>query len=217
MADLHEVLRVFIGPDGRGGNELGVVRDGAAVPSRQGRQALAAELGFSETVFVDDAAAGAVDIYTPSVRLGFAGYPLVGVGWLLGVEALRVEAGVVRSWEGGAVRGIRARPEWGTGKQTERYASVAEVEGLGVPEGGRWRYAWAWADEGAGRVRARGFPGRGDGIAEDEATGAAALVLTGELGRGLDIRQGMGSQILTRMNPDGTVEIGGRVTRVGRT
>jgi hypothetical protein len=42
-------------------------------------------------------------------------------------------------------------------------------------------------------------------------------VLTGELGRGLDIRQGMGSQILTRMNPDGTVEIGGRVTRVGRT
>ncbi|MFE2425468.1 PhzF family phenazine biosynthesis protein [Streptomyces sp. NPDC059373] len=214
MADLHEVLRVFTGPDGRGGNALGVVRDGAAVPSREGRQALAAELGFSETVFVDDAEAGTVDIYTPSVRLAFAGYPLVGVGWLLGVDTLRPEAGVVRTWPEGDVRWIRARPEWVTGKRTERYGTVAEVDALPAPPpGDGWVYAWAWADEAAGRVRARGFPRRGDGIAEDEATGAAALVLSGELGRGLDVRQGVGSQILTRMNADGTVEIGGRVSR----
>ena len=46
---------------------------------------------------------------------------------------------------------------------------------------------------------------------EDEATGAAALVLTHELGRGLDIRQGTGSQLVTRPQPDGTIEVGGRV------
>jgi predicted PhzF superfamily epimerase YddE/YHI9 len=200
MSGLHEVLRVFTGPDGHGGSALGVVREGAAVPSREERQALAAE--------------GVVDIYTPSVRLPFAGYPLVGVAWLLGVGTLRPEAGEVRAWQDGEMTWIRARPEWVAGKRTVRYASVAEVEGLPAPPPGEgWEYAWAWTDEAAGVVRARGFPRRGDGVVEDEATGAAALVLTGELGRGLDVRQGVGSRILTRVNGDGTVDIGGRVDR----
>ena len=47
------VLRVFVGPDGRGGNPLGVFLDGAAIP-RDLRQAVAHELNYSETVFVDD-------------------------------------------------------------------------------------------------------------------------------------------------------------------
>lgn len=81
MTDL-DVLRVFCGPDGGGGNALGVVRDGSALPGAAARAALAAELGFSETVFLDDAARGTVDIHTPSVPLTFAGHPLVGVAWL---------------------------------------------------------------------------------------------------------------------------------------
>ena len=72
-------------------------------------------------------------------------------------------------------------------------------------------YCWAWEDEAAGRIRARGFPGRGDGVEEDEATGAAALQLTAELGRALNIVQGAGSQILTAPQPGGWVEVGGRV------
>jgi predicted PhzF superfamily epimerase YddE/YHI9 len=60
-------------------------------------------------------------------------------------------------------------------------------------------------------VRARAFPGRGDGIEEDEATGAAALLLTAQLGRALNITQGRGSQLLTAPQPGGLVEIGGRV------
>ncbi|BFO20989.1 hypothetical protein SHKM778_73770 [Streptomyces sp. KM77-8] len=62
---------------------------------------------------------------------------------------------------------------------------------------GEWIYAWAWLDEAAGRVRARAFPGRDDGIDEDEATGAAALLLTDQMGRALNITQGTGSQLLT--------------------
>jgi hypothetical protein len=45
----------------------------------------------------------------------------------------------------------------------------------------------------------------------DEATGAAALLLTARLGRALNIRQGRGSQLLTAPGPDGTIELGGRV------
>lgn len=62
------------------------------------------------------------------------------------------------------------------------------------------------------RVRARGFPRRPDGvIAEDEATGSAAILLTAQLDRALNITQGAGSQILTAPGADGTIEVGGRV------
>ena len=60
-------------------------------------------------------------------------------------------------------------------------------------------------------MRARAFPGRDDGIEEDEATGAAALLLTQQLGRALNITQGTGSQILTAPQPNDWVEVGGRV------
>src|SRR2546429_1491347 len=84
MAMLH-VLRVFTGDDGSGGNPLGVFLDGAAIPPER-RQAVAADLGFSETVFVDDAADGRLAVFTPTVELPFAGHPLVGTAWLLAPE-----------------------------------------------------------------------------------------------------------------------------------
>ncbi|PNE42063.1 PhzF family phenazine biosynthesis protein [Streptomyces noursei] len=232
-----DLLRVFCGPDGGGGNPLAVVLDGAALPGRADRAALAAELGYSETVFLDppgastgstgaadtalnigdDPAAGAVDIHTPSVRLPFAGHPLVGLAWLLRssgrpVRSLRPPAGEVAVRYDGDLTWVRARAEWVTARRTERHGSAAEVDALPAPPpGDGWLYAWAWQDEAAGTVRARGFPRRGDNIGEDEATGAAALLLTHQLGRPLDIRQGAGSQLFTRPLPDGTIEIGGRV------
>ncbi|MFD5702393.1 PhzF family phenazine biosynthesis protein [Streptomyces lasiicapitis] len=215
VADVHhgvDVVRVFCAPDGRHGNELGVVRDGSRVAARADRQALAAKLGFSETVFVDDPERGAIDIYTPTARLPFAGYPCVGTAWLLDVPELVTDAGVVEARQDGEFSWIAARADWASGRTLRRYASAAEVEALAVPPTGEWIYAWAWEDEAAGRVRARGFPGRGDGIVEDEATGAAALALTHELGRALNITQGRGSQLLTAPGPDDLIELGGRVT-----
>ncbi|MEU4202065.1 PhzF family phenazine biosynthesis protein [Streptomyces sp. NPDC026294] len=229
VPELH-VVRVFCGPDGWGGNPLGVVRNGAAVADSAARQALAAGLGFSETVFVeapdadeavaDGAAAVRLDIHTPSVRLPFAGHPLVGTAWLLRhlgqpVAALHPRAGEVPVTYEGEVVWVRGRPEWSTGRRTQEYATVADVEALtGPPPGDGPLYVWAWQDRGAGTVRARFFPRRGDGIVEDEATGAAALTLTHELGRALDVRQGTGSRILTRPHADGTIALGGRVVPV---
>ncbi len=173
--------------------------------------------GYSETIFVDDVPSGHVDIYTPSARLPFAGHPLVGIAWSLRARGhepsvLRPPAGEVPTWVEDGITWIRGRAAWATGRRTQRFADVAEVDALPTPPPGEgWLYAWAWEDEAAGRVRTRGFPRRGDGIAEDEATGAAAVALTAELGRSLDIRQGTGSRILTRFHADGTVDLGGRV------
>ncbi|MGW2343798.1 PhzF family phenazine biosynthesis protein [Streptomyces sp. NPDC001661] len=207
----YEVVRVFCAPDGREGNALGVVREGSHLPGRDERQAFAAKLGFSETVFVDDPERGVIDIYTPTARLPFAGHPCVGTAWLLDVPELVVPAGVVGARQDGEFTWIEARAEWAPGRTLRQYGSAAEVDALPVPPEGEWIYAWAWEDEAAGRVRARAFPGRGDGIVEDEATGAAALSLTASLDRSLNIRQGRGSQLLTSPLPGDLVEVGGRV------
>lgn len=217
MIELH-VLRVFIGPDGRGGNPLGVFLDGAAIPPDR-RQAVAAELGFSETVFVDDAAEGAIRIFTPGRELPFAGHPTVGTGWLFretGAPAttLRPPAGNVpvrhddeRTW-------VRARPDWIHEFQREQLGSPAEVDAaVGPAIGEPGIYVWAWDDEPAGVVRARYFA-TDFLIAEDEATGAAAVKMGEILGRPITIRQGVGSEILVRPQPDGSIEIGGRVEMV---
>jgi predicted PhzF superfamily epimerase YddE/YHI9 len=214
MADLH-VLRVFAAPDGSGGNPLGVFLDGAAVPEAR-RQEVAADLGFSETVFVLDPAAGQVRIFTPAAELPFAGHPLVGTSWLLArerapVRVLRPPAGEVPTWVDRGITWVRARAEWAPEMTLRRLDRPEEVEALtGAPDGLGFADCWAWEDEPGGRVRARVFAPR-FGIAEDEATGAAAVRLVTQLGRPIVIRQGAGSLLHARPGPDGTAEVGGAV------
>jgi predicted PhzF superfamily epimerase YddE/YHI9 len=93
-------------------------------------------------------------------------------------------------------------------------ASAAEVEAQpGQAMGDPGRYVWAWIDEAAGVLRSRYFA-TDVGILEDEATGAAAVVMGGFIRRAVTIRQGVGSEILVRPQADGSVEIGGRVELV---
>jgi predicted PhzF superfamily epimerase YddE/YHI9 len=217
VTELH-VLRVFVGPDGGGGNPLGIFLNGSAVPADR-RQATAAELRFSETVFVDDRGLGAIRIFTPASELAFAGHPTVGTAWLLRetgtpVDMLRPPAGEVGVRHDAERTWVRARADWVHDIRIEQLASAADVEAHpGQPMGTPGLYVWAWEDEASGRLRSRYFA-TDIGIPEDEATGAAAVVMGDRLGRPVTIRQGVGSEIVVRPQDDGTVEIGGRVELV---
>lgn len=213
MATLH-VLRVFTAAGGEHGNPLGLFLDGGEVPEAR-RQAVAADLGFSETVFVDDRKRGEMRIFTPAEEIPFAGHPSVGTAWLLAregspVTTLRPPAGEVPVRREGELTWIGSRPQWASAFWLEQLASPAEVDALDPAAfSGDGAYCWAWEDEGEGRVRSRAFfPSFG--IVEDEATGAAAVALCGRLGRPLEIGQGHGSQLLARPLTGGMVEVGGR-------
>lgn len=215
----YRILRVFCSDDGSGGNQLAVFVDGQAVPPAE-RQEAAHRIGFSETVFVDDRDSGALQIFTPTTEMPFAGHPLVGTAWLLAEAgslpgSLLPPAGEVPARAEGARAWVTGRPEWAPPFRFEQLDSPADVEALDGPPGDHDLIgAWAWEDEAAGRVRERVFPPR-LGIAEDEATGAAAVALCGRLGRALTIRQGRGSVIQAQPAGDGLVEIGGRVVDEG--
>lgn len=212
-----DVVRVFCDDRGGHGNPLGVVLDGAACTATEERQEIAFELGFSETVFVDDAAVGALRIFTPEHELPLAGHPLVGTAWLLAerghrVHQLRPPAGVVPCGldRGGAW--IDALPKWAPPWQLRPLATPDDVDAIDAeaePDD-TLDYAWAWIDEPAGIVRARSFV-KEHGIVEDEATGSAALRLCAELGGPLEIRQGRGSVIHASPMGNGRVRVHGRV------
>ena len=79
MAEVHTV-RVFTDAQGLFGNNLGVVLDAAHLDAAAGSK-LAADLRFSEVVFVDDVDRAALRIFTPAAELPLAGHPLVGTAW----------------------------------------------------------------------------------------------------------------------------------------
>lgn len=213
------ILRVFVNEDGEWGNPLGVFLDGGTVPEAE-RQALAAELGFSETVFVEDRDSGRMRIFTPRVELPFAGHPTVGTAWLLAregspVDALRTPAGEVGVRYAGQETYVAARPEWAPPFEYLRLGAPTGVRALDAAAQEVNTYAWAWIDEAAGTVRARSFVPEA-GIAEDEATGSAAIGLCARLARPLVIHQGHGSVLRCIPRPEGWVEVGG-CARVGES
>lgn len=212
-----DVVRVFTDEHGDHGNPLGVVVDGGACTDPVERQEIAFELGFSETVFLDDAVTGALRIFTPAAELPLAGHPLVGTAWLLSHQGAAIPelwppAGVVPCGATAAGAWIDADPAWSPGFDFLQHEAPDEVDDLDphLYSDDAKVYAWAWIDEAAGIVRARSIlPAMG--IREDEATGSATLALAAVLERPLRIRQGRGSEILATPQPGGRVRVEGRV------
>jgi predicted PhzF superfamily epimerase YddE/YHI9 len=177
---------------------------------------VATDLGFSETVFVDDLGTARCRIFTPGLELPFAGHPMVGTAWLLAREVvppavLRPTAGEVAVRSEGELTFVAARAEWSPPWSLIELADAAEIDGVAEPSlDVKLAYYWAWEDEPAGAVRSRCFSLE-DGIGEDEATGSAAIMLCAGLERSLTIRQGRGSLLHARPLGPRRAEVGGRV------
>ncbi|HXS87034.1 MAG TPA: PhzF family phenazine biosynthesis protein [Mycobacterium sp.] len=217
------VLRVFTDAEGNFGNPLGVVD--AATVERDQHQRIAAELGYSETIFINLPVAGATTadarIYTPATELAFAGHPTVGASWWLRsvgrpVHTLRVPAGLVQVSYEGDITTVSARSEW-----SPEFAihDLNSLDALAAADPADYtddvaHYLWTWIDEAAGFLRSRMFAPN-LGVAEDEATGSAAVRITDYLSRDLHITQGKGSIIKTIWSAQGWVRVGGRVVDDG--
>jgi predicted PhzF superfamily epimerase YddE/YHI9 len=218
------VLRVFTDSDGKFGNPLGVV-DASLVPPTD-RQRLAAELGYSETVFVDIPVVGASTasavIHTPQTEIPFAGHPTVGLAWWLRengtpINTLQVPAGLVQiNYDAEGRTGISAPAEWAPDFAIHDLDSVdalSAADPADYPDNTA-HYLWTWTDEPTGSLRSRMFAAN-LGVPEDEATGSAAMRITDYLSRDLIITQGRGSVIETTWSPQGWVGVAGRVVDDG--
>ena len=71
-------------------------------------QAMAAELGLSETVFAQRALEPALRIFTPSTEIPMAGHPLVGAAWVLHHQEWIADRAVLRAPGGDVAVAIRA-------------------------------------------------------------------------------------------------------------
>jgi len=134
------VVRVFTVGDS-GGNALGVVPDSTGLDATD-MQRIAADLGFSETVFINWRAVAipALRIFTPAAEMPFAGHPLVGTAWVLnamgpGVDRMSIQIGEVAVRTEGDLVWV-APPAI---DQPIREVPVAEVEALGVNATRAWR------------------------------------------------------------------------------
>jgi len=217
------VLRVFTDAEGNFGNPLGVVD--AATVERDQHQRIAAELGYSETIFINLPVAGATTadarIYTPATELAFAGHPTVGASWWLRsvgrpIHTLRVPAGLVQVSYDGDITTVSARSDW-----SPEFAihDLNSIDALAAADPADYsddvaHYLWTWIDEAAGFLRSRMFAPN-LGVTEDEATGSAAVRITDYLSRDLHITQGKGSIIETIWSAQGWVRVGGRVVDDG--
>jgi predicted PhzF superfamily epimerase YddE/YHI9 len=209
-----EVVRVFTDPDGRFGNPLGIV-DGRLV-GEQDRQRVAAALGYSETVYVDDAATGTLRIYTATGEMSFAGHPTVGAAaWLHThghpVDTLHVPVGAIPVTRSGDLYAVRADTTWGSTWDWHQLATPEDVLSAdpSTYTAGH-TFLWSWQDEPAGTIRARAFAPAMN-VEEDEATGSAVTQLTAQLRRDLLVVQGAGSHLHTTWHPPTHATVGGRV------
>lgn len=217
------VVRVFTDVSGDFGNPLGIVD--ATMVSATRRQALATELGYSETIFVDLPADGSntahARIHTPETELPFAGHPTVGAAWWLRergtpVHTLQVPAGIVQVHYADDVTAVVARSEWAPEFAIHDLPSVDQVLAADPEDyaDDAYHYLWAWQDRDRGHIRSRMFANE-LGVPEDEATGSAAARMTDYLSRDLIITQGKGSEIFTTWDPEGWVTVAGRVVSDG--
>ena len=217
--------------DDRGPGPAGVHgcrRAAAATPGRRprrrrGRRRTGARRSrpssaISETVFVDDAATGSIRIFTPGGRAGVRRASHRGHGLAPAAtsgsadRSCAVRPATSRRGRTATCPGSARGRRGSTRSPAPSCASPAAVDALTGPPPGEGSYYAVGVDRRAGGHAPGALLRAGLGIGEDEATGAAAVMMGGLLGRPLEIRQGVGSVLHVRPGPGRH----GRGRRAGR-
>ncbi|MEK9143014.1 MAG: PhzF family phenazine biosynthesis protein [Patescibacteria group bacterium] len=211
-------LRVFVDKNGKFGNPVGIILDEGKKLDTKERQQIATELGYSESVFINDFNTGNVSIFNPRKEVQFAGHAMVGTAWFINktrnppLDTLTCSGGSIKTWRDKDKTWIRAglvmMPAW----QYEQLKNATEVEKLSSPVtlSKEHTFVWAWLDEMKGLIRARTFAPDW-GIPEDEANGSGSMKLVATLGRSIEIMHGKGSIIYAKPWKSDFVDLGGRV------
>ncbi|MEK7543420.1 MAG: PhzF family phenazine biosynthesis protein [Patescibacteria group bacterium] len=211
-------LRVFVNQVGKFGNSVGIIQDEGKKIVLNDRQRIATDLGYSESVFINDVSVGSVSIFNPRSEVPFAGHAMVGAAWFMNktgdkpIDSLVCEGGTIKTWMDDGKTWIRAAlttlPAW---KYVQRKNPI-EVERLSESETKTIKHSliWAWIDEHRGLIRARTFAPDW-GIPEDEANGSGSMRLAAILGRTIEIFHGKGSIIYAKPLQSDFADLGGRV------
>ncbi len=211
-------LRVFVDEQGNFGNPVGVILDEGNRIDKKERQRITTELGFSESVFINNLDTGNVSIFNPRKEVPFAGHAMVGTAWFINktrnppLDSLTCLGGFIKTWRDNDKTWIRAAlsmmPEW----NYEQQKNVTDVAHLSpqIALSKKHIFVWAWVDENRGLIRARTFA-RDWGIPEDEANGSGSMRLAATLGRNIEIRHGKGSIIHAKPWKSDFADLGGRV------
>jgi predicted PhzF superfamily epimerase YddE/YHI9 len=212
------VLRVFTNDQGNFGNQVGIIVDEGRTVAADVRQKVAVELGYSESVFINDLSSNNISFFTPMREIPFAGHAAVGTAWLIkklygrAAESLLATEGTITTREENDITWVRSElrstPTW----WHERLDSANTIELLTGPQDESQTHTqlWAWIDEGSGKIRSRTFAAAW-GIPEDEANGSGCMRLAAALGRRIEVIHGQGSIIFSQPGTPGSADVGGYV------
>lgn len=218
--DNVHIVHVFTDKDGEFGSPTGIVIDEQQELSPERRQEITRQLGFSETVFINDLEECDVSIFALQNEIPFAGAPLVGTAWYLGklkgnpISSVICQGNKIEvlheddlTWI--VTDNLSTLPVW----NFKEFANQDIVDNLSSSDEAvqEHTYAWAWIDKGlkVGKIRARTFAPDW-GIIEEEANGSGSMLLALQLGRNLLIKHGQGSYIRAVAGSTG-VGVGGVV------
>jgi predicted PhzF superfamily epimerase YddE/YHI9 len=216
--EVHQI-RIFTDERGKFGSTLGVVVDEQRDLDDVRRLEITRQLGYSETVFINNLSLNDVSIFSQQGEVSFAS-PLLGVAWFIQNKIGKQLGHLVCKntklhilnkngfiWLELYDPGIL--PPW----QLEELSSADMIDNLKSEDISKDSHVlkWSWIDQESqpGIIRARTFAPAWE-IPEEEANGSGSMKLTMNLNRSLIIKHGKGSVIRTLKNKNGVL-VGGLV------
>jgi predicted PhzF superfamily epimerase YddE/YHI9 len=217
VIDLYEAI-VFCDEKGHHGDKHGIIIDEEQKIHSDERQKIATDLGYAETIFINDIDAASISFFAKTEAIPFAGTAALAAARMLQRLSRKQPAllktmdnAISLSFKGNEIwvdANISIMPRW----NHLRLESVVEVERITLEESNDLEHTmvWAWSDRKNGVIRARTFAPDWM-LPEVEANGSGSMILANRLDRRIVVIHGVGSKIFAESKSNDTASLGGRV------